>query len=108
MRIPQLTPSTPAQDSGVSVSPTVAAADNQWMNSPGHKAIVISTDYNYVGVALALDPDTVKVYLDLENVHDRLARGCGAVEFCCAKAMLPVMAAAAPAMNSEDFINLSI
>ncbi|MEA2519426.1 MAG: hypothetical protein QOF49_1506 [Chloroflexota bacterium] len=34
---------------------TVSAANRQWMNSPGHKAIVISKDYNYVGVGLALD-----------------------------------------------------
>ena len=39
---------------------TVSAANRQWMNSPGHKAIIISTDYNYVGVGLAVDPDTGK------------------------------------------------
>ena len=43
-----------------SLDTTVATADNQWMNSPGHKAIVISTDYNYVGVGLAIAPDTGK------------------------------------------------
>ena len=37
---------------------TVAAADQQWMNSPGHKAIVISKDYNYVGVGLAVEAST--------------------------------------------------
>jgi len=39
---------------------TVSAANRQWMNSPGHKAIIISTDYNYVGVGLAVDPATGK------------------------------------------------
>ena len=39
---------------------TVAAADNQWMNSAGHKAIVISTDYNYVGVGLAVEASSGK------------------------------------------------
>jgi hypothetical protein len=39
---------------------SVAAANNQWLNSPGHKAIVVSTSYNYVGVGLALDSATGK------------------------------------------------
>ena len=30
------------------------------MNSPGHKAIIISKDFNYVGVGLGLDPATGK------------------------------------------------
>jgi uncharacterized protein YkwD len=39
---------------------TVSAANRQWMNSAGHKAIIISTDLNYVGVGLAVDPATGK------------------------------------------------
>jgi uncharacterized protein YkwD len=39
---------------------TASAANRQWMGSPGHYAIVTSTDYNYVGVGLAVDPDTGK------------------------------------------------
>ncbi|HUQ79036.1 MAG TPA: CAP domain-containing protein [Patescibacteria group bacterium] len=39
---------------------TVSTANRQWMNSAGHKAIIISTDFNYVGVGLALDPATGK------------------------------------------------
>ena len=39
---------------------SVAAANLQWLNSPGHKAIVVSTSYNYVGVGLALDTATGK------------------------------------------------
>jgi uncharacterized protein YkwD len=39
---------------------SVAAANNQWLNSPGHYAIVVSTSYNYVGVGLALDASTGK------------------------------------------------
>jgi uncharacterized protein YkwD len=39
---------------------TASTANRQWMNSPGHKAIVISTNYNYVGVGLAVDLSTGK------------------------------------------------
>jgi uncharacterized protein YkwD len=39
---------------------TVAAANYQWTNSPGHYAIIMSTSYNYVGVGLAVDPATGK------------------------------------------------
>jgi uncharacterized protein YkwD len=39
---------------------SVASANSQWLNSPGHKAIVVSTTYNYVGVGLALDGSTGK------------------------------------------------
>ena len=35
-------------------------ANSQWMNSPGHKAIVLSTTLNYVGVGLAIDASTGK------------------------------------------------
>jgi uncharacterized protein YkwD len=31
-------------------------ANLDWLNSPGHYAIVVSTSYNYVGVGLAVDP----------------------------------------------------
>jgi uncharacterized protein YkwD len=41
---------------------TVAAANYQWKNSPGHYAIVMSTSYNYVGVGLAVDPAGKKVW----------------------------------------------
>jgi uncharacterized protein YkwD len=34
---------------------TTAAANRQWMNSAGHRAIVVSKSYNYVGVGLAVD-----------------------------------------------------
>jgi uncharacterized protein YkwD len=33
-------------------------ANSQWMNSPDHKAIVISTSMNYVGVGIAIDAST--------------------------------------------------
>ncbi len=39
---------------------TASVANRQWMNSPGHKAIIISKDFNYVGVGLALDSATGK------------------------------------------------
>jgi uncharacterized protein YkwD len=35
-------------------------ANSQWMNSPGHKAIVLSTTLNYVGVGLAIDASNGK------------------------------------------------
>ena len=41
---------------------SVAAANNQWLNSPGHKAIVVSTSYNYVGVGLALGTNGKKLW----------------------------------------------
>ena len=41
-------------------SSSTANANRQWMNSPGHKAIVLSTSYNYVGVGLAIDASTGK------------------------------------------------
>jgi uncharacterized protein YkwD len=37
---------------------TVSTANRQWMGSPSHKAIILSSDLNYVGVGLALRPDT--------------------------------------------------
>jgi uncharacterized protein YkwD len=39
---------------------STANANSQWMNSPGHKAIVLSTTLNYVGVGLAIDAWTGK------------------------------------------------
>ena len=39
---------------------TVSAGNRQWMGSPSHKAIILSKDLNYIGVGLALDPDTGK------------------------------------------------
>jgi uncharacterized protein YkwD len=41
---------------------SVAAANNQWLNSPDHKAIVVSTSYNYVGVGLALGTNGKKIW----------------------------------------------
>src|SRR5438876_11024906 len=35
-------------------------ANLDWLGSPGHYAIVVSTSYNYVGVGLAIDPATGK------------------------------------------------
>ncbi|MEA2605406.1 MAG: hypothetical protein QOI00_163 [Chloroflexota bacterium] len=37
---------------------TVNVANRQWLESPGHYAIITSSDLNYVGVGLALRPDT--------------------------------------------------
>ena len=62
---------------------TVSAANRQWMESPGHKAIAISTDYNYVGVGLAIDPSTGKkmwtaVYLKGPDRTPAVAKVTGA------------------------------
>jgi uncharacterized protein YkwD len=37
-------------------------ANLDWLNSPGHYAIVVSTSYNYVGVGLAVDTATGKKF----------------------------------------------
>jgi uncharacterized protein YkwD len=39
---------------------SASTANHQWLNSPDHLAIVISADFNYVGVGLAVDPTTGK------------------------------------------------
>jgi uncharacterized protein YkwD len=41
---------------------SAAVGNSQWMNSPGHKAIVLSTSYNYVGVGLAIDASNGRKY----------------------------------------------
>ncbi len=41
---------------------SVPAANSQWLNSPDHKAIVVSTTYNYVGVGLALGSNGKKIW----------------------------------------------
>ena len=37
-------------------------AIGQWINSPGHKAILLCTDYNYVAFGLAISPDSGRRY----------------------------------------------
>jgi len=41
---------------------STANANSQWMNSPGHKAIVTSTSMNYVGVGIAVDANGKKLF----------------------------------------------
>jgi hypothetical protein len=46
---------------------SVQHANAQWLGSPGHKDIIVSTHYNYVGVGLALEGTKkiwTAVYLD--------------------------------------------
>ena len=45
---------------GYPIDVTAEGANSQWMNSPGHKAIIVSTSMNYVGVGLAVDEATGK------------------------------------------------
>jgi uncharacterized protein YkwD len=45
-----------------SLETSVPAANSQWLNSPGHKALIVSTRFNYVGVGLALAPDGRKYW----------------------------------------------
>jgi uncharacterized protein YkwD len=41
---------------------TTGTANAQWMASPGHHAIIVSADFNYFGVGLAVDQSTGKKY----------------------------------------------
>jgi uncharacterized protein YkwD len=41
---------------------TTSTANRQWMESPGHHAIVVATDFNYVGVGLAVQASTGKKF----------------------------------------------
>jgi uncharacterized protein YkwD len=41
---------------------SVEAANSQWLNSPGHKKLIVSTTFNYVGVGLAVQAGTGKKY----------------------------------------------
>jgi hypothetical protein len=41
---------------------SIHAANTGWLNSPPHKAIVVSTSFNYVGVGLALGSNGKKIW----------------------------------------------
>jgi len=41
---------------------TAGTANAQWMASPGHHAIIVSSDFNYFGVGLATDQSSGKKY----------------------------------------------
>lgn len=41
---------------------SAAAADTGWLESPGHRAVVLSRDYNYAGFGLAVAPDGRKLW----------------------------------------------
>jgi len=64
---------------------TTSTANRQWMDSPGHEAIIVSSDLNYVGVGLAIDPATgKKVWTadfikgpDRTGAHSSVARSVG-------------------------------
>jgi uncharacterized protein YkwD len=50
-----------AWNSGYSnLTDSAAAARDGWMASPGHRSIVMSNDYNYVGVGLSIDASNGK------------------------------------------------
>ena len=44
-----------AWNTSSTLASSVGMANSGWLNSPGHKAIIVSTNYNYVGVGLALE-----------------------------------------------------
>ncbi|HEV8546935.1 MAG TPA: CAP domain-containing protein [Candidatus Limnocylindrales bacterium] len=45
-----------------SLQDSVDGGNYQWMHSSGHKAIIVSTDFNYVGVGLAISSTGKKVW----------------------------------------------
>jgi hypothetical protein len=50
-----------AWNSGYStLTQSAAAARDGWLNSPGHRSVLMSNDYNYVGIGLAIDPSNGK------------------------------------------------
>lgn len=51
-----------AMNSWPTFATSLQRANTDWLNSPGHYAIIVSTSYNYVGVGLAVDPATGDKY----------------------------------------------
>lgn len=51
-----------AKNNYPTLADSVEIADYQWMHSPGHKAIIVSTSMNYVGVGLAISSGGVKYW----------------------------------------------
>jgi uncharacterized protein YkwD len=41
---------------------SIQAANNGWLGSPGHRPLIMSASYNYIGVGLSLQPATGKKY----------------------------------------------
>ncbi len=41
---------------------SVIAANRDWLNSPDHRAILLSTDDNYVGVGIGIAPDGKRIW----------------------------------------------
>ena len=41
---------------------SIQAANNGWLNSPGHKKLIVSSSFNYLGVGLAVDASSGKKY----------------------------------------------
>lgn len=44
---------------------TNKGAVNAWMNSPGHKANILSNNYNYTGIAVVSSPKYGKIYVQM-------------------------------------------
>ena len=42
-----------------------SAAVNAWMNSPGHKANILNSNYNYTGLAVVSSPKYGKIYVQM-------------------------------------------
>ena len=50
---------------GITVTEYAERAVEGWMNSPGHKANILSNNYNYTGVAVVSSPTYGKVYVQM-------------------------------------------
>ncbi len=63
-----------AWDSYQSLDDTVHITDAGWMGSPPHRALVLSTSFNYIGVGLAIDTkgihDWTAVFIDGPDLSD--------------------------------------
>jgi uncharacterized protein YkwD len=49
-----------AWNTSATIADSATAARDGWMNSPGHRAIVMSSDFNYIGIGVAIEAGTSK------------------------------------------------
>jgi uncharacterized protein YkwD len=82
-----------------SVAGSVTRANTDWLNSSGHRAIIVSTSYNYVGVGLAIDGATGSKYWTAVFLKGPDRTG--------AKALVRTPRISAGAMASRRLVNVS-